>query len=47
MEWNLVYVVPVSYPEGETMTCGSTYKFVMLNSPKTSHLGKLHISPTW
>ena len=33
--------------EGETVTCGSPYKFSMLNSPKISHLGKTFISPNW
>ena len=47
MEWDLNSMVKVSNPEGETMTCGSPYKFAMLNSPEISHLGKILISPNW
>ena len=42
---NVLSVVKVSDPEGETVTRGSLYKFSMLNSPKISHLGKTLISP--
>ena len=38
-------VVKVSDPDDETGTCGSSYKFAMLNSPEISHLGKTLISP--
>ena len=37
--WNLIYVVNVSDLEDETMTCGSLYKFSMLNSLEICHLG--------
>ena len=40
-------VLKVSDPEGETVTCGSLYKFSMLNSPQIHHLGKTLISPNW
>ena len=40
-------VVKFSDAESETMTCGSLYKFSMLNSPEISHLGKTLISPNW
>ena len=43
----LISMVNVLYPIGETMTCGSLYKFAMLNSPEISHLGKNIISPNW
>ena len=43
----VISVVKVSDPEGETVTCGSLYKFTMLNSPKISDLGKTIISPNW
>ena len=43
----LIYVVKFSDPEGEIMTCGSPYKFAILNSPERSHLGKTLISPKW
>ena len=43
----VVSVVKVSDPEGETVTHGSPYKFVMLNSPEISHRGKIRISPNW
>ena len=35
----------VSDPKGETVTCGSPYKFTRLNSPEISHPGKTLISP--
>ena len=40
-------MVKISDPEGETVTRGSPYKFVLLNSSEISHLGKTHISPNW
>ena len=43
----VLYVVKVSDPEGETVTRGSLYKFAMLNSPKTSHLGKNSYKSQW
>ena len=45
--WTLISVVDVSYPEDETVTCGSPYNFVVLNNPVTGHLGKIIISPNW
>ena len=46
-EKTLIFLVKVSNPEGEIVTCGSLYKFTMLNSPEISHLGKTLISPNW
>ena len=46
-EQTLLYVVKVSELEGQTVTHGSLYKFVMLNSPEISHLGKTLISHNW
>ena len=46
MEHTIVYVVNVFNPEDEKVTGVSPYKLSMLNNPKISHLGKLHISPT-
>ena len=46
-EWNLFLVVKVSDPNDETRTNGNSYKFVMMNSPERSHLGKNFISPSW
>ena len=43
----LIYLVKFSDLEGETMTRGSLYKFVMLNSPEIRHLGKTYISTNW
>ena len=43
----LLYVVKVSYPEGETVTRGSQYKFAMLNNLEFSHRGKTIISSNW
>ena len=40
-------VVNVYDLEGEIVTCGSMYKFAILNSPEISHLGKTCISPNW
>ena len=37
----LISMVNISDPEGETVTRGSSYKFIMLNSPEISHLGKI------
>ena len=45
-EGTIVFGVIFSYPECETVTRGIMYRFAMLNSPQTSHLGKLSISPT-
>ena len=45
--FNKIYFVKVSDPEDDTVTRGSLYNFAMLNSPKTSHLGKTLISPNW
>ena len=39
-ERTLISLVDVSDPEDETMKRGSPYNFIMLNSPKTGHLGK-------
>ena len=46
-KWNVLFVVEYSDPEDETVTCGSPYKFAVLNSPVTGHLGKMIISPNW
>ena len=46
-EQNLHFVLKFSEFEGETVTCGSLYKFSMLNSPEISHLGKNLITPNW
>ena len=46
-EWTVISVVKVSDPEGETVTCGSLYKFAMLHNIEISHLGKTLISPNW
>ena len=46
-EQKLIYVVKVADPDDETGTCGSLYKFAMLNSSEISHLGKTFISPNW
>ena len=46
-EWTLISMVKFSYPDDETGTHGSSYKFTMLNSPEISHLGKTLISPNW
>ena len=40
-------VVRVSDSEDETMTREIPYNFAVLNSPVTSHLGKMIISPNW
>ena len=40
-------VVKISNPEGETVTCGSPYKFIILNSPELSHHGKSILSLNW
>ena len=45
--WTVVSVVKALDLEGETMTRGSPYKFAMLNSTETSHLGKKFICPNW
>ena len=45
--WTILSVVKVSDLEGETVTRGSLYKFIMPNSPEISHLGKTLISPNW
>ena len=44
---NLISLVNISDPKGEIVTCGSLYKFSVLNSLETSHLGKTLISPNW
>ena len=44
---NLIYVVKVSNADGEKVTRGILYKFIMLNIPEISHLGKTLISPNW
>ena len=46
-EQPIISVIKFSNPEGETVTRGSPYKFIMLNSPKLSHCGKTIISPNW
>ena len=46
-ELTVIYVVNVSDPEGDTLTCGSLYKFAILNSPEIRHLGKTLLSPNW
>ena len=43
----VIFVIKVAYPEDETMTHGSPYKFTMLNNPQIGHLGKTLISPNW
>ena len=45
--WTLTFVVNVLDPDVEKVTCGSLYKFSMLNSPEISHLRKTLISPNW
>ena len=40
-------MVNISDLEGEIVTCGSPYKFAMLNCPKLSHHGKTIISHNW
>ena len=44
---DLIFVVKFSDPEGETITRGNLYKFVMMTSPEISHIGKTIISPNW
>ena len=46
-EWTVLYVLNILETEGETVTRGSLYKFTMLNSLETSHLGKTLITPNW
>ena len=46
-EQNLIYVVKVLDLEGETVTCGNSYNFTILNNTKISHLGKTLIIPNW
>ena len=43
----LIYLVIVLDSEYETVTCGSPYKFAIMNSLVTGHLGKMIISPNW
>ena len=43
----LLSVIQVSNPEDETVTLGSPYKFTILNSPVTGHLGKRIINTKW
>ena len=43
----VISVVRVSDSEDETVTRGSLYNFVVLNSPVIGHLGKMIISPNW
>ena len=43
----VISVVKVLDPEGQKVIRGSPYKFVMLNSPERSHLGKNIISTNW
>ena len=38
-------MIRILEPEDETVTCGSPYNFIVLNSPVTGHLGKMIISP--
>ena len=45
MEWNLLYVVEVSDPEDEAVSCGSPYNFSMWHSLEKGHLEKMIISP--
>ena len=47
MEWTLICVVQILDHEDETVTCGSPYNFVVLNSSVTGHLGKRIINPKW
>ena len=47
MAWIVLSVVQISYPEDETMTCGSSYNFDVLNSPVTGHFGKMIININW
>ena len=46
-EQNVTFVVKVSHLDDEIVTCGSPYKFSMMNSPEISHLGKTIISLHW
>ena len=46
-EWTVISMVKFSYSDDETGTCGSPYKFAMLNSPEIRHLGKTLICPNW
>ena len=43
--WNVISVVKISEHEGETVTCGSPYKFTMVNSPEIIHLGNQLVKP--
>ena len=43
----LISMVKFSYPEGETVTCGSLYKLSTMNNSELSHCGKTIISPNW
>ena len=40
----ILFVVQISEPEDETVTRGSLYNFVVLNSPVTGYLGKMIMS---
>ena len=44
---NLLLVVKLSNPEGETVPRGRPYKFALLNSLEIRHLGKTRISLNW
>ena len=43
--WTVLSVVRISDLEDETVTRGTLYNFVVLNSPVTGHLGKMIINP--
>ena len=43
----LLSMVQSSDSEDELVTGGRPYKFAVLNSPVTGHLGKLIIRPNW
>ena len=43
----LLSMVKVLDHDDEIGTCGSPYKFAMLNSPEINHLGKTLISRNW
>ena len=44
-EQTVLYVVKVSYPEGETVSLRRSYKFYIMKSHEISHLGKTRIIP--
>ena len=43
----IIFVVKVLDSDDKIVKCASLYKFVIMNNPKRSHLGKTLISPNW